>query len=821
MFSLGLTFIVDRALKFIENGRDVFINSDMFYVEVRMEADGTVSEVKVAHTGDPESCPELTRILREGDYDEFLCHLQGLCDLYQLSHDTFQKPKFLAALKAVETDINMMAMLFGPELSSTDAIMRCPVGFVTARQGGRRMRLAYFASPYELLDVNKPGHDRQFTKEDPPPRDFGYQVFVSLEQSQKATLPISPLMLEPVRYNMLGWDSSIKYQVLNDNNSEEFNASFVLELCKPLPAAVEVVQKIYEAVCKPGNFSHSSRVPIDSLVIREHLKEKNVLHEETGNTFYASLPQHFHTYHVTESQSTPDELVQSSGMGLLLYRIAFTHPSHIPKVLELLRRQAMFNTLLRSALRSHKPPKKKADCEEYRFELRASDPFTLTVTFEHPCTTSMASIDFQVTPDHTVKATLNTVPGKPLFCSNDYISRVIQRCLSIPAAMRCIIRKAQSVKLDELPVKTTEELHFPIGFVQPSTKISSLSLPPSAALFGTAVGTPSNPNTPVFHGTSPSFTPFTLETPSPTFSAFPFASISPIFSFPSADINSGSVASETNMSFGRQDKKPETPKQSTLAKPLKILLKRKRADEYVIEKFQVPEELPKNEAKVPSGQHGPGSGIGSDGNISDPLDSENFSFDLTAESAANFNVGPTFSDPATGLDGSAVVSSGNASGLASTDSIAVASGLVIEGLPTSADIFDIGATGADGTDLEGILQNLSGASHLPPGIVPGGSALDFDAGLGPGVAGLDVTDPGFDIDAAIDASAGVADSSIAGAAGSFDVDSTLDFDLDHITAVGGLPPDVTSGADLLTVSGLGAGDGSVDMDIPGTSQSKI
>ena len=25
---------------------------------------------------------------REGDYDEFLCHLQGLCDLYQLSHDT-------------------------------------------------------------------------------------------------------------------------------------------------------------------------------------------------------------------------------------------------------------------------------------------------------------------------------------------------------------------------------------------------------------------------------------------------------------------------------------------------------------------------------------------------------------------------------------------------------------------------------------------------------------------------------------------------------------------------------------------------------------
>ena len=45
---------------------------------------------------------------------------------------------------------------------------------------------------------------------------------------------------------------SIKYQPLNDNNSEEFHASFVLELCKPLPAAVEVVHKIYEVLNKAG-----------------------------------------------------------------------------------------------------------------------------------------------------------------------------------------------------------------------------------------------------------------------------------------------------------------------------------------------------------------------------------------------------------------------------------------------------------------------------------------------------------------------------------------------------------------------------------------
>lgn len=46
-----------------------------------------------------------------------------------------------------------------------------------------------------------------------------------------------------------------------------------------------------------------------------------------------SLPQHYHVYHVTENQSSAEELVQPSGMGLLLYRIGFTHPSHIPEII--------------------------------------------------------------------------------------------------------------------------------------------------------------------------------------------------------------------------------------------------------------------------------------------------------------------------------------------------------------------------------------------------------------------------------------------------------------------------------------------------------
>ena len=52
----------------------------------------------------------------------------------------------------------------------------------------------------------KNGTNRALFLTEPPPRDFGYQVYVSLEQSQDTSLPISPLITEPC-YSMLGLDA--------------------------------------------------------------------------------------------------------------------------------------------------------------------------------------------------------------------------------------------------------------------------------------------------------------------------------------------------------------------------------------------------------------------------------------------------------------------------------------------------------------------------------------------------------------------------------------------------------------------------------------
>lgn len=79
---LGLKFTVGPS------GQDVFISSDMFYVEVVLEpTNGYVLDVKIAHHADPVSCAELTRVLRDADFSEFHRHLDGLTAIYQLNTD--------------------------------------------------------------------------------------------------------------------------------------------------------------------------------------------------------------------------------------------------------------------------------------------------------------------------------------------------------------------------------------------------------------------------------------------------------------------------------------------------------------------------------------------------------------------------------------------------------------------------------------------------------------------------------------------------------------------------------------------------------------
>lgn len=67
------------GLKFTDDTSVLFISSDMFYLEIKLDANGTVVDVKVHHECKIEQpCTELINCLVKGDFADFTTQLEGM-----------------------------------------------------------------------------------------------------------------------------------------------------------------------------------------------------------------------------------------------------------------------------------------------------------------------------------------------------------------------------------------------------------------------------------------------------------------------------------------------------------------------------------------------------------------------------------------------------------------------------------------------------------------------------------------------------------------------------------------------------------------------
>ena len=49
---------------------------------------------------------------------------------------------------------------------------------------------------------------------------------------------------------------------------------------------------------------------------------------------FQALPEQYHVYHINGTERDGDRFVSNAEFGLLVYRIPFTHPSHIPDIIQ-------------------------------------------------------------------------------------------------------------------------------------------------------------------------------------------------------------------------------------------------------------------------------------------------------------------------------------------------------------------------------------------------------------------------------------------------------------------------------------------------------
>ncbi|NWX93279.1 MED1 polymerase, partial [Nothoprocta pentlandii] len=440
------------------NGTECYITSDMFYVEVQLDPTGLLCDVKVAHHGEnPVVCiTENMGAILEKNFDEFSKHLRGLVNLYKLPGDNKLKTKMYLALQSLELDLSKMAGMYWQATNANplDKILHGSVGYLTPRSGGLLMNLKYYVSPYDLFEEGTGAPI--VLHENNVPRALGMNVSVTVEGTMAMyKLPIAPLIMGSHPVDSKGTPS---FSSITSANSVDLPACFFLKFPRPIPVSRAFIQKLQGCTGIPLFDTTPTFVPLYELITQFELsKEADPLPLNHNMRFYAALPGQQHCYFLNKDAPLPDG---RSLQGTLISKIAFQHPGRVPLILNLIRHQVAYNTLIGSCVK--RTVLKEDSPGILQFEVCPLSDSCFSVSFQHPVNDSLVCVVMDVQDSTHVNCKLYKGLSDALICTDDFIAKVVQRCMSIPVTMRAIRRKAETIQADtpalSLIAETVEDM---------------------------------------------------------------------------------------------------------------------------------------------------------------------------------------------------------------------------------------------------------------------------------------------------------------------------------------------------------------------------
>uniref|UniRef100_A0A674MV46 Mediator of RNA polymerase II transcription subunit 1 n=1 Tax=Takifugu rubripes TaxID=31033 RepID=A0A674MV46_TAKRU len=428
------------------SGTECYITSDMFYVEVQLDNGGQLVDVKVAHQGEnPTSCLELIQHLREKNFDEFSKHLKGLVELYKLPGDNKLKTKMYIALQSLELDLTKMMHMYrlATSANTLETLLHGSVGLLSARSGGHLVSLHCYLSPYDLLE-ERTCAPLNLTDNNVP-RSLGVSVSVTIEGTSAVyKLPIAPLITGSHPVDNKGTPS---FSTVTNSNCVDLPACFFLKLNRPMPFSVAFIQRMGNATSIPVFESPPTLSPLYQLIVQSELRL-----QEDGSvtppcphnmTFYSVLPGQLHCYFLNGDAPVQDG---QSLQGAIVSKIPFRHPAQVPLLLDIVRHQAAYNSLISSCVKRTSVDEDGAGL--LQFEVCPLTDSSFSVSFQHPVNESLVCVVMDVIDSRQVSCKLYKGPSDALICTDDFITKVVHRCMSIPVTMRAIRRKAETIQAD-------------------------------------------------------------------------------------------------------------------------------------------------------------------------------------------------------------------------------------------------------------------------------------------------------------------------------------------------------------------------------------
>ncbi|XP_066441539.1 mediator of RNA polymerase II transcription subunit 1-like [Eleutherodactylus coqui] len=401
----------------------------MFYIEVQVKKSGHVAIVKLAHCGEsPTICRELLLLLRNKDFEGFGKSLEGLLHLYNIPGNSDVKAKVYHSLCSLEEDMRALFNLNRPKKKEDKrtTILQGKVGFLSPRSGGTPMNIEYYISPSRDMEENPGVH----------------LVVSNVSVTVAGTtnyyhLPVAPLFKEILQEG----GSTYEFSSLTEESSMELPACFFLRLDTPEPVLLSLIQKIQNL---SGLAVISTREgPLhELLILRRHKCLTAVIQQEIQ--FVVSLSDSPKHCYVMNSQLENENAM----IGALVNKIPFIHPSHVPSILEVLRHQAAYNTLLNSCISNTINPRDSTSM--LHFEVSLQSEYKICIAFQHPNGDSLSCVIVDVLSCRTLTCSNYTSPSDlPSPYSNELIVKDLQSCMSIPLTMRTIFKKTQEANLSE------------------------------------------------------------------------------------------------------------------------------------------------------------------------------------------------------------------------------------------------------------------------------------------------------------------------------------------------------------------------------------
>ncbi|KFO81762.1 Mediator of RNA polymerase II transcription subunit 1, partial [Cuculus canorus] len=421
------------------SGTACYITSDMFYIEVQLEKDGKVTDVKLAHLGEaPVVCEDLVQHLRMKNYDDFGKTLEDLSNLYKIPGNSEMRAKGYLALQALEKDLYSMYLLDRTQdVNRVTEVLHGKVGHLVPRTGGTPMNIEFYISPYQVLEAEL----------NPGSQVYGTKTIVIVEGTDTLhRLPLSPLLVD----SQARGDSNPDFLPLSDELSMDLSAFFVLKFHQPIPmssCSIEEIQRLtgmLQLFLRPRiRITGLKLAPLYELIVQSALKEKCSENLSTHKScFFVSLPDcPKHCYFINKG------LENSDLVGALVSKIPFSHPKCVPGIIEILRHQVAYNGLISSCVSEEHI--NEDDSELLYFEVLPYKNTSFSVFFLHPVKENLACVIIDVITSREVQCHLHLNPQDPLLnSSDDFVTKALKRCMSVPVVMRAIFRNAAKVKAD-------------------------------------------------------------------------------------------------------------------------------------------------------------------------------------------------------------------------------------------------------------------------------------------------------------------------------------------------------------------------------------